>query len=181
MRHSKVFVFFILLALSACGYRGDDDGYENVFEGTWELETISCYGGSDSAALENYSMTGQVQSARFDFYGRGFIFSAQIDGVPGCNVNATGMRAVEYSSQTNGYMSFYKVGSHTNCAPELNELNGLATNVPVPFGINEVVSQGLPWEIDSDSLRILLPMDFKGSLAGPCSQSCSCVGSLTRI
>lgn len=174
MRQFRLFLPFLLFLDVSCGYRNGENLFDNVFSGLWNVDELRCYEDLGDPPSEVYEMTSPVESAQFSFTGRDFLYAAQINDNPGCQVSATGQREVDYYDEKSGLISFNGVSAHSTCAIELNEKNGLAANVEVPFGVNEVSGQNLEWVLGTSALKVGAPLNFAGSLSGPCAESCRC-------
>ncbi len=163
------------MALLACGQRGGESEYEDVFGGTWDVKEINCRESLTSPPSETYRMSIPVTLFKIKFEGRTFSYSVELSD--GCQTNINGVKSAEYKTASSGTIGFFDVGTNASrCSAALREATGTpATNVNVPFGITEIISRNLLWELKTDgSIEVGLPLSFKGSEAGPCGGSCLC-------
>ena len=177
----KLNKLLVLLLTLSCGYRDQALENENLLEGSWELEQITCSADSNSTVLETYLSESPIDSSQVVFSGRGFTYAVQVAGSPGCQTNVSGAYGANYDFRTSGDLNFYSVSSHSICDATVDEKNNLATGVSILFGVNEVFATNLEWSVVDSELSLQLPLEFRGSSAGPCAGSCICIGQFLKF
>lgn len=182
-RSLKALPLFLIpmFGLSSCGYRENQNNYDNVFSGDWEASRIRCYLDVTSDAADEIYEIDSVGSILYSFDGRAFTYSAQINDSPGCQVSATGYRSVDYYNNYSGEVSFNSVSDHNACLVEMDDVDSRVTGVQVPFGINEAAAEELSWYLEENLLEIKVPLVFNGSEEGDCEGNCECFTYLERL
>lgn len=168
--------FLILILLSSCGIRVDDENFDNIFPGTWEVNSVRCF--RDGIAVENYSTTQAGRIIRFVFENKSFTYTVSDTG---CSLNMTGLYSTVYSSATGGNASMFELQNATTCNITLSDPGSGASNQSISFTLLEVLANSLEFNFSSNRMDLEFPTSFDGSPESSlCSNVCQCFFVATK-
>jgi len=168
-----------LIVFSGCGLRITNEQGENIFLGSWKLESIICYENTErSAIIEKYN-TDSVVDIVLKFSGNIFEYSAN----GSCTTSAYGRYKTEFNGDAIDYMDLFNMITGSTCDISMTDAGpNLVGTFPVSFTVLPIEATNLYWIYNPPSLELQFPTSFKGSSSvGGCNGVCVCMGDYTKI
>lgn len=184
--NKKIRKFKFLLALFllvSCGIRVEDETFDNIFPGTWTVNTVQCF--RAGVSVESYLTSKTGRTIQFKFENKSFIYTV-VDpsdpGVPtdGCSINMEGQYSTVYSNATNGIISMFNLQNSNECVIELTD-PGSNSDENVSFALVGVDAGSLDFSFNSNQLDMEFPTTFDGSSnSSLCGNACQCFLRMTK-
>ena len=180
---SKFSIIFTFLFYSSCGIRVQDESFDNIFPGTWDVTSIQCF--KNGVSVENYPTSSVGRVIRFTFENKSFTYTVVEPSNPpttnGCSLNMTGQYSTLYTSATNGIASMFNIANSNQCEITLSDTGSGALNQLISFALIEVNADSLEFNFNSNKLDLEFPTTFDGSPASSlCGNVCQCFFVATR-
>tara|TARA_B100001971_G_scaffold214585_1_gene252799 strand:- start:15789 stop:16355 length:567 start_codon:yes stop_codon:yes gene_type:complete len=163
----------LIFSLASCGIRVDDETFDNIFPGTWEVSSVKCF--RDGVAVENYTTTQAGRIIRFAFENKSFTYTVSDTGSGTCTLNMTGLYSTVFSSSTGGTMTMFSLNNANTCNITLSDSGSGASNQVISFTLLEVLANNLEFNFSSNRLDLEFPTSFDGSPESSlCANVCQC-------
>lgn len=178
-KFQKLKILLIFFIAFSCGIRVDDEDFDNIFPGTWEVSQIRCF--NAGIAVENYTTTSTGRVIRFVFDNKDFTYTVVEPGTGGCSLNMTGLYSTTYTNSTNGIASMFSIQNSNQCEITLNDTGAGTGDQTVSFALLEVEANSLEFNFSSNRLELEFPTTFDGSaVSNLCSNVCQCFFVATK-